>query len=792
MFGTYDGSQYTGWDIEFNNNDQIDIHYYNGSSYVVRRTTNAYYRDPSAWYSIVVSVDLNIVGNDQVKLFVNGEQVTSFATTTNANIDTNIGDVENRIGYNYSYSDFFLAEVNFIDGQALSCDEFGFFDGQGLWMPKRFTGDYASSSTPDTTDDVYAWGLTFDNVTGGGGWYFTTEDDASSLGLPNNTGGHADELGGNTIGQRNGESTAGAWGTIASLNGYTAGQGARSMSTNTDMGTTGNAGGPISFVWNKTNGKVWVIGNGDSSPIGGGDPNNHSSTPTFLLPTTGKVAFGFVSGNSTETVTLQAISSSLFSGSHTLPKWRGVYDHTLSNNNATSTATSGGYRDVWSDELNDNSTAPAVGRNSFKLDFSDNSSASALAKDKSGRGNDFTPYNITAKVYEIASPNNPGWSNPGGNWTLSNQDSNSRYQNANYSGSNTYSSLIAGALANNTTYHFFLEQYAGSNDSYGGWFISDSQSVSSTVPDELGSNTLGLRVGETGLGVHGTYATANSVTAGQDAITGFDSIRANVSTGAATFTEFVINTTVDKVWVRPVGGDWIGGGDPSNTSSTPSFSLITSNPQYFGYMAYNSGTYAHITPTAGNPVDVDCLNDSPVNGNEASTGAGGERRGNYCCFNPLDKHSSLTISDGSLKVQASTTQWELARSTFLLSSGKHYWEFTWTGSVTSSSGVQMGLKTPESTLSAAAAQAGSYAFQYTTIYGTAGTPNSVVISPGSTTSGDTVMFAYDADAGKMWLGVNGTWNGSGNPSTGSNPDWTDLPKTGLSPFPPRHSAQKMT
>ena len=105
--------------------------------------------------------------------------------------------------------------------------------------------------------------------------------------------------------------------------------------------------------------------------------------------------------------------------------------------------------------------------------------------------------------------------------------------------------------------------------------------------------------------MHGTYATANSVTAGQDAITGFDSIRANVSTGAATFTEFVINTTVDKVWVRPVGGDWIGGGDPSNTSSTPSFSLITSNPQYFGYMAYNSGTYAHITPTAGNPVDVD-------------------------------------------------------------------------------------------------------------------------------------------------------------------------------------------
>ena len=114
-----------------------------------------------------------------------------------------------------------------------------------------------------------------------------------------------------------------------------------------------------------------------------------------------------------------------------------------------------------------------------------------------------------------------------------------------------------------------------------------------------------------------------------------------------------------------------------------------------------------ISPASDTAATQDIIIDTPVNGNEASTGAGGERRGNYCCFNPLDKHSSLTISDGSLKVQASTTQWELARSTFFLSSGKHYWEFTRTGSVTSSSGVQMGLKTPESTLSAAAAQAGS-------------------------------------------------------------------------------------
>ena len=175
---------------------------------------------------------------------------------------------------------------------------------------------------------------------------------------------------------------------------------------------------------------------------------------------------------------------------------------------------------------------------------------------------------------------------------------------------------------------------------------------------------------------------------------------------------------------------------------------------------------------------IDSLIDTPTN----YTAASGNNGGNYATFNHLDKHSSLTISDGNLKVQASTTQWEMARSTFFLNSGKHYWEFTWTGGVTESSGYQMGLKTNESTLSAAAQQTGSYAFQYTSIYQTAGSNNTVTISPGSTTSGDTVMFAYDADAGKMWIGVNGSWNGSGNPATGANPDWTSLPTTGLSPF----------
>ena len=146
MFGNYVGGSYIGWNIEFNNSDKIDIHYYDGSSYVFRRTTTAVYRDPSAWYHIVVAVDTTqSTANDRLKLYVNGVQVTTFDTTTNVsqNYDTNINTaIEHRIGYNYSYSDFYLTDVHFIDGQALAPTDFGKTNTNNLWVPKKFAGTY--------------------------------------------------------------------------------------------------------------------------------------------------------------------------------------------------------------------------------------------------------------------------------------------------------------------------------------------------------------------------------------------------------------------------------------------------------------------------------------------------------------------------------------------------------------------------------------------------------------------------------------------------------------------------
>ena len=365
-------------------------------------------------------------------------------------------------------------------------------------------------------------------------------------------------------------------------------------------------------------------------------------------------------------------------------------------------------------------TDASAGRNSFSLDFADSSSTAALGYDSSGLGNNWTPNNLTAFAQA---------GNTSQTWSSNNHNYHSGAGSA-FDGNLTTSSFASGG-ANANAYVDFTAINASKVEVY----ISAYGSASA-----------------------GGYYYCRQTDTTQHTYT-------------------ISSSGTSLGWITVYDGSQIAinrlGGARNSSGSAGSAQYAW---RVDGVLLVDSGTAGF------NASDIDSLIDSPVNGNESSTGAGGERRGNYCSFNPLDKHGSITLSEGNLKVQASTAQWELARSTFFLSSGKHYWEFTWTGSVTSSSGYQMGLKTPESTLSAAAQQAGSYAFQYTSIYQTAGSLNTFTVSPGSTTTGDTVMFAYDADAGKMWIGVNGTWNGSGNPATGANPDWTNLPTTGLSPF----------
>ena len=132
--------------------DKFRVYQYVSATQILVETT-AVFRDPSAWYHLTIVMDTsNATSTDRVIFYVNGVRVTAFSSTTypSLNLATNwnvSGGVVHRIGA-LTTGDFdgYLTEANFIDGQALTADDFGEFDEDtGVWKPKRYTGTYGNN-----------------------------------------------------------------------------------------------------------------------------------------------------------------------------------------------------------------------------------------------------------------------------------------------------------------------------------------------------------------------------------------------------------------------------------------------------------------------------------------------------------------------------------------------------------------------------------------------------------------------------------------------------------------------
>jgi hypothetical protein len=120
-------------------------------------TTTGLFRDPSAWYHIVVAIDTTqATSTNRVKLYVNGEQITSFSSATypSLNYNTFVNSTNTHVigarryagGTVNKYFDGYLTEVNLVDGQALTPSDFGQTDGAtGVWKPKKYTGTYGTN-----------------------------------------------------------------------------------------------------------------------------------------------------------------------------------------------------------------------------------------------------------------------------------------------------------------------------------------------------------------------------------------------------------------------------------------------------------------------------------------------------------------------------------------------------------------------------------------------------------------------------------------------------------------------
>lgn len=116
--------------------------------------TTQVFRDPSAWYHIVLAVDTTqATASNRAKIYVNGSQITSFTTATyssqNYSTGMNVASVAANIGYRLGageYTDGYYADFNFIDGQALTPSDFGQTDPvTGVWSPKKYLGTYGTN-----------------------------------------------------------------------------------------------------------------------------------------------------------------------------------------------------------------------------------------------------------------------------------------------------------------------------------------------------------------------------------------------------------------------------------------------------------------------------------------------------------------------------------------------------------------------------------------------------------------------------------------------------------------------
>jgi hypothetical protein len=158
-----------------------------------------------------------------------------------------------------------------------------------------------------------------------------------------------------------------------------------------------------------------------------------------------------------------------------------------------------------------------------------------------------------------------------------------------------------------------------------------------------------------------------------------------------------------------------------------------------------------VTAGAGN----DSLIDSPTNYG-TDTGVGGEVRGNYATWNPLQSSSS-TLANGNLDCTTSVATGAQVRATIAVSSSKWYWEVTVNTSVTANNiGI---IKTSEALV---ADRPGYFAGGYAYVGYSGNKENNASASAYGATygSGDVIGVALDLTAGTLVFYKNGTSQGT--------------------------------
>ena len=171
-----------------------------GDPYQTQIETNASYRDTNGWYHIVIAADTTQgTEANRLKMYVNGEQITSFATANypslNENFRWHYTGYPHSIGrtglYASNYFDGIISHFHNIDGTQYAASDFGSTDST--------TGEWKINVSPNVTYGSFGTFLLKDgnsvtdqsgqgnNWTVGGGTLTKSEDCPSNVFATNNS-----------------------------------------------------------------------------------------------------------------------------------------------------------------------------------------------------------------------------------------------------------------------------------------------------------------------------------------------------------------------------------------------------------------------------------------------------------------------------------------------------------------------------------------------------------------------------------------------------------------------------
>jgi len=166
IFSNANSSNTQGFYFEVTASDVFDIYDYSNPTLYWELTTSQVFRDISAWYHILLAFDTTqATAANRVKLYVNGAQVTIFSTANypsqnydgywNSLVSGNETHAIGRTGaLASSYFNGYLADIYFIDGQALDPSSFTTTDATtGQLIPKAFSGTYGTNGFHLTFED---------------------------------------------------------------------------------------------------------------------------------------------------------------------------------------------------------------------------------------------------------------------------------------------------------------------------------------------------------------------------------------------------------------------------------------------------------------------------------------------------------------------------------------------------------------------------------------------------------------------------------------------------------------